>query len=189
MCSKEYILTQYHYDNIDEIIVGNPLINSRANVYMSTYFQNLQFAMESEERKKYDGIFPTNDRMISSRFYMDDMGDIGFDVWYSPNEFWCLRADKKEKNYIFLFKLTPEDFNNGFNKTVHLIFGGIGINDAFAVEFLIRHFKKIYKLFKASHYAIAIEVNIIDKTFDWSKEIVDLTPYMFHNDKGIYPIR
>ena len=82
-------------------------------------------------------------------------------------------------DYAFLIKLTPDDFNNECKKTVHILFGGRAISTVKATEYLRTQYKEIYKKYKSNHYFFAIEINLIDNSFNHKKGIIDLTKEMF----------
>ena len=87
---------------------------------------------------------------------------------------------KHEKtDYAFLIKLTPDDFKNECKKTVHILFGGRAISTVKATEYLKTQYKEIYRRYKNNHYFFAIEINLIDTSFNHQKGIIDLTNDMF----------
>ena len=82
-------------------------------------------------------------------------------------------------DYAFLIKLTPDDFNNECKKTVHILFGERSIGTIKATEYLMTQYKEIYKKYRNNHYFFAIEINLIDNSFNHKRGIIDLTQDMF----------
>ncbi len=155
-CLFEYIL----YDFKD---------NKRVNSYFINYFKHFKYYIDLKYKSYYEKI------TCYSTILEYTVDKYGF--YINENRFLETIPDKTD--YAFLIKLTPDDFNTKTYKTVHILFGGRAISTVKATEYLQTQYKEIYKKFNNGHYFFAIEINLIDNSFNHKKGIIDLTKDMF----------
>lgn len=153
----------------NEICIGGFLPNKRVNSYFVKYFNNFKFYADEKFKEPYEKC-PINTQII-----IYSKNKFGFKI----NENIFLETKHNKIDYAFLIKLTPDDFNNECKKTVHILFGGRAISTVKATEYLRTQYKEIYKKYKSNHYFFAIEINLIDNSFNHKKGIIDLTKEMF----------
>lgn len=160
-------------DQIDnaanEICIGGPLPNKRVNSYFVKYFKNFKYVVNTKYENIYEN-YPINTQLFE---YSDDK--IGFKV----GDDIFLETEPPKKDYAFLIKLTNDDFKLGYKRTVHILFGGRSIGTIKATEYLQTQYKEIYRKYKQKHYFFAIEINLIDNSFNQKMGIIDLTNEMF----------
>lgn len=94
-----------------------------------------------------------------------------------------LEYKRDNQDYCTLVKITPKDL--GHDRAVYILFGGGETGSTKAVDFFIKHHKKIYNKFKDHHYFIAIPVNRKDQSLDWSEGIIDLTSIAFKENMNL----
>lgn len=158
-------------NNNDEILIGGPASNLRTNFYLSTSFPDFKIHLK-KSLYKYNKYFQ---KRIESKVFVYD------------NEFYGVMCKDKKlefipeiKDYAFIIKLTHEDFPLlSAHKTVHMFFGNSIIATDKAIDFFIKHYKKIYKKFRDRHYFIGIEIDKKLNDFIVSKSYIDLTDKMF----------
>lgn len=167
--SQKFLFTTQEDSANNEICIGGFLQNKRVNSYFIKYFSNFKYYVNEEFKKPYEE-YPINTQII-----IYSKNKTGFMI--NKNIFLETKADKID--YAFLIKLTSDDFNNECKKTVHILFGGRSIGTIKATEYLRTHYKEIYKKYKNNHYFFAIEINLIDNSFNHKKGIIDLTKDMF----------
>lgn len=154
----------------NEICIGGFLTNKRVNAYFIKYFKNFKYYVDDKFKNDYEK-YPIDTRIINY-----SKNKTGFQI----NENIFLETAINKIDYAFLIKLTPNDFNNECIKTVHILFGGRSISTIKATEYLMTQYKEIYKKYKDDHYFFAIEINLIDNSFNHKKGIIDLTKDMFY---------
>lgn len=153
----------------NEICIGGFLYNKRVNSYFINYFKNFKYYIDLRYKNYYEKV-TTNSTILE---YTNDK--YGFYI----NENLFLEIIPAKTDYAFLIKLIPNDFYTGTNKTVHILFGGRSISTVKATEYLETQYKEIYKKYKNNHYFFAVEINLIDNSFNHKKGIIDLTNEMF----------
>ncbi|MCI8347782.1 MAG: hypothetical protein HFJ12_07590 [Bacilli bacterium] len=153
----------------NEICIGGFLPNKRVNAYFIKYFNNFKFYVDDKLKNDYEK-YPIDTQML-----IYSKTKIGFKI--NENTFLETKLDKID--YAFLIKLTPDDFKGECNKTVHILFGGRAISTIKATEYLKTQYKEIYKKYGDNHYFFAIEINLIDNSFNHKKGIIDFTKDMF----------
>ncbi|WP_304960620.1 hypothetical protein [Thomasclavelia cocleata] len=164
---QSFYLVEDIKDAKNEMNIGGFLGNNKVNAYFVKYFEGFKFVTHIEYKTAYDN-FPIDQRVIE---YSSDK--VGFKI--DNDTFW--ETDKID--YGFLIKLINSDFKDDYEKTVHIVFGGSDIGTLKATEYLLTHYKQIYKKFGNNHYFFAIQINCIDNSIDYSKGIIDLTEKMF----------
>ncbi|MBQ4523341.1 MAG: hypothetical protein IJA10_10385 [Lachnospiraceae bacterium] len=165
---KKFDLLNKTTETKNEINIGGFITNKKVNAYFTKYFPHFKFIINDKYKEVYDN-YSIDKRIIeySSKTY-------GFKI---VDNF--LETDSQLTDYAFLIKLTNSDFKNNKKKTVHILFGGGDIGTVKATEYLLTHYKEIYKKYKNNHYFFAIKVNRVDESIDYSKGIIDLTDKMF----------
>ena len=159
-----------HIDNAsNEICIGGFLANRRVNAYFIKYFSNFKFYVDEKLKNNYEK-YPINTQM-----FVYSKSKTGFKI----NDTLFLETKQNKTDYAFLVKLTPNDFKNECIKTVHILFGGRAISTVKATEYLKTQYKEIYRKYKSDHYFFAIEINLIDNSFNHQKGIIDLKNIMF----------
>lgn len=153
----------------NEICIGGFLPNKRVNAYFIKYFNNFKFYVDEQFKSDYEK-YP-----IDTQILIYSKSKTGFRI----NENTFLETKRNKTDYAFLIKLTPDDFKNECKKTVHILFGGWAISTVKATEYLKTQYKEIYKKYKNKHYFFAIEINLIDNSFNHKKGIIDLSHEMF----------
>lgn len=153
----------------NEICIGGFLPNKRVNSYFIKYFSNFKFYVNEKFREPYEKC------PIDTKIIIYSKNKTGFKI--NENIFLETKTDKID--YAFLIKLTSDDFNNECKKTVHILFGERSIGTIKATEYLMTHYKEIYKKYRNNHYFFAIEINLIDNSFNHKRGIIDLTQDMF----------
>lgn len=160
-----------HIDNArNEICIGGVLANKRVNSYFIKYFSNFKFYVDERFKNEYEQ-YPINTQM-----FIYSKTKTGFKI----NDDMFLETKHNKIDYAFLIKLTPDDFKNECTKTVHILFGGRAIGTVKATEYLKTQYREIYKKYKNRHYFFAIQLNLIDNSFNHQKGIIDLTDKMFY---------
>lgn len=166
--NQKFYLIENNSKYNDEINIGGFLANKKVNAYFVKFFDNFKFITNCSSKNRYDK-YPIDQRMI--KYSSDKTGFIiNDDIFLETN---------KNTDYAFLIKLVKTDFKNDNEKTVHIIFGGGNIGTVKASEYLLTHYKQIYKKYNRKHYFFAIEVNKIDESINYSRGIIDLTDVMF----------
>lgn len=159
-----------HSDNAkNEICIGGFMANKRVIVHFVNHFKDFQYYVDEKFKNEYDK-YPIPRKMI-----VYSKSKIGFKI---TDEIF-LEIKPGEVDYAFLIKLVPNDFNNECNKVIHILFGGFAISTVKATEYLCNEYKNIYRHYKNSHYFFALEINLINNSFNNKKGIIDLTKYMF----------
>jgi len=159
-----------HIDNArNEICIGGFIPNKRVNAYFIKYFNNFKMYINEQFKSDYEK-YPINTQM-----FIYSKSKTGFKI--NDDIFW--ETKHNQTDYAFLIKLTPDDFKNECRKTVHILFGGRAISTVKATEYLKTQYKEIYRRYKNKHYFFAIEINLIDNSFNHQKGIIDLTNDMF----------
>lgn len=159
-----------HIDNArNEICIGGFLPNKRVNAYFIKYFNNFKMYINEKFKDDYEQC------PIDTQMFIYSENKTGFII----NEYRFLETKHEKTDYAFLIKLTPDDFKNECKKTVHILFGGRAISTVKATEYLKTQYKEIYRRYKNNHYFFAIEINLIDTSFNHQKGIIDLTNDMF----------
>lgn len=160
-----------HIDNArNEICIGGFLSNKRVNAYFIKYFSDFKYYVDEKLKKDYEKY------TINTQMFVYSKSKMGYKI----NENTFLETKFNKTDYAFLIKLTPDDFKSECKKTVHILFGGISISTVKATEYLKTQYKEIYKKYKNNHYFLAIEINLIDNSFNHKKGIIDLTNDMFY---------
>lgn len=165
---QKFTLMDEGSDIKNEINIGGFLTNKRVNAYFAKYFPSFEFVT----KEKYESVY--NEYSIDRRIIKYSSNKYGFKI---GDEF--LETNSKLTDYAFLIKLIPSDFKNDENRTVHILFGGTDIGTIKATEYLLTHYKQIYKKYKKQHYLFAIKINQIDESIDYSEGIIDLTDIVF----------
>lgn len=153
----------------NEICLGGFLANRRVNAYFIKYFNKFRFYVDERFKNDYEK-YP-----IDTQMFVYSKSKTGFKI----NENMFLETKNNKTDYAFLIKLTPDDFKNECKKTVHILFGGRAIGTVKATEYLKTQYKEIYRKYKNKHYFFAVEINLIDNSFNHKKGIIDLTKEMF----------
>ena len=153
----------------NEMYVGGFIPNRRVNSYFSKYFTRFKYYVDEKYEIDYEK-YPIDTQIIE---YSKDK--TGFKI----NNDIFLETEQNKKDYAFLIKLTNEDFKTTSKRTVHILFGGRSIGTIKATEYLKTQYKEIYKKYKDKHYFFAIEINLIDNSFNHKVGIIDLTDKMF----------
>lgn len=166
--NKQFDLIEKDITN-NEINIGGFLTNKKVNVYFNEHFKNFKI-IENISRQKVLNNRPINHDVIEYTSSDESGFKIGDDYY--------LKMDKYS-DYAFLIKLIETDFRNADKKTVHILFGGGNIGTIKATEYLLTHYRQIYKKYKKGHYFFAIKINLTDNSIDFSKGIIDLTDKMF----------
>lgn len=166
---QKYDLLGITTDYKNEINIGGIVMNKKVNAYFSKHFPNFKYITDRKYKEAYDK-YPIDHTLIK----------------YSSNKFGFLinETDFYEikygfNDYAFLIKMTQSDFKHDNKNSVHILFGAGAIGTEKATEYLLTHYKQIYKEYKNNHYFFAIEINLIDNSFNEAKGIIDLTNDMF----------
>lgn len=157
---------------INEMCIGGFIPNKRVNSYFSQFFPEFKYCAKTKFRDKYEKL-PINTQIFE---YAENK--TGFRL----NQDTFLETNS-QKDYAFLIKLTSDDFNTTTKKTVHILFGGRDIGTLKATEYLRTQYKEIYKKYKNKHYFFAIEINLVDNSFNQRTGIIDLSDIMFKDKK------
>lgn len=168
--NQKYTLVQSNQDVRNELNLGGFIANKKVNVYFTKYFPKFKYMVDINKKDIYQQ-YPVDKRVYE--FSTD--GRNGFQI--GENEF--LDTTDEISDYAFLIKLTKDDFKDGNEKVVHILFGGCDIGTIMATEFLQKHSKEIYKNYGKGHYFFALEINRVDNSINYSKGIIDLTAKMF----------
>lgn len=153
----------------NEICVGGFIPNKRVNAYFVKYFKKFKYYVDEKYKSDYEKL------PIDTQICYFSKNKTGFKIGESI----FLETLSDKIDYAFLIKLTQDDFENGCNKTVHILFGGKSISTIKATEYLRTQYKEIYKKYKNEHYFFALEINLIDNSFNHKKGIIDLTNEIF----------
>ncbi len=175
-CKYNYKIYDELNSQFDEINIGGPTCNKKVNIYLTTRFSNFKFIVPLHEKTKYEK-YPINQQFIE---YSQE--ETGFKI-YNKSDGTLIdyyKIDHNDKDYIFIIKLTPPDFDYSFSKTVFIMFSGFNKATMFIPDIFSKYYKKLYKRFKKNHFFIAIPFNNIDNTFDSFTGIINLTTYMFN---------
>lgn len=159
------------FDNArNEICIGGFIPNKRVNAYFTKHFKKFKYYVDEKYKNDYDKL-PVDTQICY--FSKDKTG-------FKIGESLFLETLIDKTDYAFLIKLTQDDFENGCDKTVHILFGGKSISTIKATEYLRTQYKEIYKKYKNKHYFFAIEINLIDNSFNHRLGIIDLTNELFN---------
>lgn len=168
LVGKEYKFVNQNDTCKNEICIGGFLYNKRVNSYFLNHFGNFKYYINTKYKDYYEKT-TSNSPILKYTNHK-------FGFYIDETLFLEIIPDKKD--YIFVIKLTPDDFKMG-EKTVHILFGGRLISTLKATEYLYSQYKNIYKKFKNKHYFFAVEFNLVDNSFNHQKGIIDLTEKMF----------
>lgn len=153
----------------NEICIGGSFYNKKTNSYFNKYFNNFISVIDLKYKNKLDSLH------IDTQLVEYSSNEFGFKI----GEDIFLETEEYKNDYAFLIKLTSNDFNDERNKVVHILFGGTYVGTIKATEYLKTHCKEIYKKYKNEHYFFAIEIDLINKSFNQKVGIIDLTNKMF----------
>lgn len=165
---QKYVFTNHEDSARNEMCIGGFYYNKRTYSYFIKYFNNFKIYVNEKYEKEFK-----NDK-IDTQFIVYSNNKFGFEI----NEDF-LYTEENKKDFAFLIKLTPNDFGNDNKKFVHILFGGTYIGTIKATEYLKSYSKEIYKKYKNGHYFFAVEINLIDNSFNHRAGIIDLTDRMF----------
>lgn len=167
LVNKKFIFINQDDNARNEICIGSFLNNKRTNSYFFKYFHNFTYYVNIEYKEEYSK-YPMNTTMI---VYCKEK--TGFRIG-NGNFYETING---QIDFAFLIKLTPMDLNT--NKVVHILFGEKANTTFKATEYLKTHHKEIYQKYKNNHYFFAVEINLIDNSFNLKKGIIDFTDEMF----------
>lgn len=176
-CKYNYKIYEEPNAQFDEINIGGPTCNKKVNIHITTLFPNFKFVTPLSDKSKFDK-YPINQQFIEY-----SQNETGFKIYRKTDKelLHFYKADYQEKDYLFIIKLTPDDFSEDFNKIVFILFGAFDKGTSYIPDFIQRFYKELYKKFKNKHYFIAIPFNNIDNTFDLVTGIIDLTDEMLNS--------
>lgn len=169
--TTKFVFTNHDDSARNEICIGGSFYNKRTNSYFIKYFSEFKEFVDFKHKNKLENA-DIDTQMVE---YSDNR--FGFKI----DEDTFLETVEYKKDYAFLIKLTPNDFNIENKKVVHILFGGTYIGTIKATEYLKSHCKEIYRKYKNKHYFFAIEINLIDNSFNDRIGIIDLTDKMFNS--------
>lgn len=152
----------------NEINIGGFVANVKVNAYFTNQFPDFKYIANINRKNVYMN-YPINHNLIE---YSDNK--TGFKI---KNKLFL--ETNKNIDYAFLLKMTNNDFKDSEEKTTHIIFGGSNLGTIKATEYLLTHYKQIYKKYGKGHYFFAIKINRLDKSIDYSQGIIDLS-YLLH---------
>lgn len=153
----------------NEINIGGFMVNKKVNAYFSKHFLNFKYQTDMKYKSAYES-YPIDTRIVG--YSCDKFGLI-------INNKIFLEIKYGYTDYAFLIKMVNSDFKDDDAKTVHIMFGASDKATYKATEYLLTHYKQIYKKFGNDHYFFAIEINLVDESINYSQGIIDFTDEMF----------
>lgn len=161
--NQKFTFTRIDKDVDNEMCIGGFLVNRKINTYFVKYFEDFKYLMLPNLKERY--------------------GDNPF-IEYNPDENGYKVRDivlscDSSTDYAFLIKLTKEDLQSA-KKVIHIIHGSYEVGLIRASEYLVTHYKEIYKEYKNRHYFFALEINRFDGSINHSKGRIDFTDKMFN---------